>query len=85
LNYLSVLELSSKGVGITRTAEALGISRVAVSLCLNHLEYAGLLTKNRATSGDRRETVVVMTPEGIRMLEGLESLFARLEPVAEAP
>ena len=75
LNFLAVLEAASKGRGITETAAALGISRVAVTLALNSLEFAGILEKHRQTEGDKRRTTITLTPDGERLMRELEAIF----------
>lgn len=80
LNFLAVLEMAGKGHGITKTAKELNISRTAIVLALNAMEYAGLLVKERATEGDKRTAVIRMTPEGVKMLEQIERIFIQSTP-----
>ncbi len=59
-------------------AEALSISKPAVTRGLDRLSQAGYLERERDSS-DRRSVLVTLTPEGERFLKTLEALAVQAE------
>ncbi len=62
-------------------ADFLGVSPPAATKSIDKLEGLGLVTRSRST-GDRRATLLAVSPEGRRLVEAYEALkTSRLSPV----
>jgi len=62
-------------------ADFLGVSPPAATKSIDKLEGLGLVTRSRST-GDRRATLLSVSPEGRRLVEAYEALkTSRLSPV----
>jgi len=76
-NFVAIFEMVSQGCQIKRMAAELKISRTAVVLALDAMEFAGLLVKTRATEGDKRRAVVTLTGDGTKLLDDIQQIFAQ--------
>jgi DNA-binding MarR family transcriptional regulator len=72
---VEILALISRkpGAGINELANQEGISAPSMSNAVDKLETAGLVTRARGITGDRRRVDIAVTPEGARVLRAARS------------
>jgi len=61
------------GIGLRDLARMEGVSAPAMSGYVDRLENAGLLSRQRPATGDRRRVGLIVSPEGLRVLRSARS------------
>ena len=61
------------GIGLRDLARLEGVSAPAMSGYVDRLENAGLVSRRRPATGDRRRVGLVVSPEGLRILRSARS------------
>jgi DNA-binding MarR family transcriptional regulator len=61
------------GIGLRDLARLEGVSAPAMSGYVDRLENAGLVSRQRPTTGDRRRVGLIVSPEGLRVLRSARS------------